>query len=142
LANNLFLQEDKSMKMIHSMVRVRHLDKSLEFYRKALGLEVAERLDFDDFTLVYLRSAESDFELELTWNKNQEQNYDLGGGYGHLACSTDDLDAAHRRMQEAGIGPADIKEFFRDGVLLARFFFIQDPDGYKIEVLQRHGRYL
>ncbi|MCY4243827.1 MAG: VOC family protein [Gammaproteobacteria bacterium] len=130
------------MKMIHSMVRVRHLDKSLEFYRKALGLEVAERLDFDDFTLVYLRSAESDFELELTWNKNQEQNYDLGGGYGHLACSTDDLDAAHRRMQEAGIGPADIKEFFRDGVLLARFFFIQDPDGYKIEVLQRHGRYL
>jgi len=130
------------MKMIHSMVRVRHLDKSLEFYRKALGLEVAERLDFDDFTLVYLRSEESDFELELTWNKNQEQNYDLGGGYGHLACSTDDLDAAHRRMQEAGIGPADIKEFFRDGVLLARFFFIQDPDGYKIEVLQRHGRYL
>lgn len=130
------------MKMIHSMVRVRHLDKSLEFYRKALGLEVAERLDFDDFTLVYLRSAESDFELELTWNKNQEDHYELGEGYGHLACSTDDLDAEHRRMREAGVGPADIKEFFRDGVLLARFFFIQDPDGYKIEVLQRHGRYL
>jgi len=130
------------VKMIHSMVRVRHLDKSLEFYRKALGLEVAERLDFDDFTLVYLRGAESDFELELTWNKNQEPDYDLGAGYGHLACSTDDLDAEHRRMREAGVGPADIKEFFRDGALLARFFFIQDPDGYKIEVLQRHGRYL
>jgi lactoylglutathione lyase len=53
-----------------------------------------------------------------------------------------DLDAEHARMEAAGINPLPIKEFFRDGALMARFFFIQDPDGYKIEVLQHHGRYV
>ena len=58
-----------------------------------------------------------------------------------MAFCVDDLDAEHRRFLAAGLEPADIKEFFRDGALMARFFFVQDPDGYKIEVLQRHGRY-
>ncbi|MCY1383976.1 hypothetical protein D9M69_721580 [compost metagenome] len=52
-----------------------------------------------------------------------------------------DLDSEHRRLTEAGLGPNRIVELNRDGTLLARFFFITDPDGYKIEVLQRHGRY-
>ena len=58
-----------------------------------------------------------------------------------MAFCVDDLDAQHARLRAAGLAPADIKEFYRDGALMARFFFVQDPDGYKIEVLQRHGRY-
>ena len=98
-------------------------------------------MDFETFTLVYLRNPEADFEIELTLNKGRTEPYALGDGYGHVAFCVDDLDAEHRRLTEAGLAPQPIKEFFRDGALLARFFFIQDPDGYKIEVLQRHGRY-
>ena len=59
-------------KAIHTMIRVQELDRSIDFYDRAFGLKVAERVDFDDFTLVYLRNAENDFELELTWNHDQE----------------------------------------------------------------------
>lgn len=128
--------------MIHSMVRVRDLDRSVEFYGKCLGMSVADRFDFDGFTLVYLRADDGEFELELTHNHGTTDDYALGTGYGHIAISTGDLDGERRRMADAGFDPAPIKEFFRDGALMARFFFLQDPDGYKIEVLQRHGRYL
>jgi len=128
-------------KAIHMMIRVLDLDRSIAFYRTALGLEPTTTLDFETFTLVYLRNPEADFEIELTLNKGRTEPYALGDGYGHVAFCVDDLDAEHRRLSEAGLAPQPIKEFFRDGALLARFFFIQDPDGYKIEVLQRHGRY-
>lgn len=128
-------------KAIHTMVRVLDLDRSVAFYREAFGLEVADRFDFDGFTLAYLRNAEADFEVELTLNKGRTEPYALGDGYGHVALCVDDLDAEHRRIAAAGFEPNPIKEFHRDGGLMARFFFVQDPDGYKIEVLQRHGRY-
>jgi lactoylglutathione lyase len=128
-------------KAIHMMIRVLDLERSVGFYRNALGLDVADRYDFDSFTLVYLRNQEADFEVELTLNKGRAEPYDLGDGYGHVAFCVDDLDAEHERLSDAGVGPQPIKEFHRDGGLMARFFFIQDPDGYKIEVLQRHGRY-
>lgn len=128
-------------KAIHMMVRVLDLDRSERFYRDVLGLAVADRFDFDSFTLVYLRNAEADFEVELTLNKGREQPYTHGDGYDHVAFAVDDLDAEHRRIRELGYAPNDIKEFYRDGGLMARFFFVQDPDGYKIEILQRHGRY-
>lgn len=128
-------------KAIHSMIRVLELDRSVAFYREAFGLEVADRFDFDTFTLVYLRNAEADFEVELTLNKGRTEAYDLGDGYGHVAFAVDDLDAEHGRIGRAGLNPNPIKEFHRDGGLMARFFFVSDPDGYKIEVLQRHGRY-
>ena len=127
--------------MIHSMIRVFDLDKSLEFYTKAFGLDVADRFDFDGFTLVYLRNAENDFELELTHNHGEAEPYSHGSGYGHIAVTVEDLDAEHTRFESLGFAPLDIKEFHRDGSLMARFFFVQDPDGYKIEVLQEHGRY-
>ena len=128
-------------KAIHAMIRVLDLDRSVPFYREALGLEIADKFDFDSFTLVYLRSPEADFEVELTLNKGRTEPYDLGDGYGHIAFCVDDLDKEHARVQAAGVNLQPIKEFHRDGGLMARFFFIQDPDGYKIEVLQRHGRY-
>ena len=128
-------------KMIHSMIRVLEEARSVDFYRNAFGLDIAERLDFDTFTLIYLSNAESEFELELTVNKGREEAYDLGNGYGHLAVSVSDLDSEHQRLTGLGMNPGKIVEFNRDGALLARFFFITDPDGYKIEVLQRHGRF-
>jgi lactoylglutathione lyase len=128
-------------KVIHTMIRVLDEKRSIAFYETALDLYVADRFAFDGFTLIYLRNAENDVELELTVNHDRSKPYDLGDGYGHLAVTVPDLEAAHQRMQAGGIAPQPIKEFFRDGGLMARFFFIQDPDGYKIEVLQHHGRY-
>ena len=128
-------------KAIHSMIRVLDEVLSVQFYTQAFGLEVAERLDFDSFTLVYLRSPEADFELELTVNKDRTEPYDLGDGYGHIAFCVDDLEAEHARFEAAGFQPRKVVEFERDGVLLAKFFFVTDPDGYEIEMLQRHGRY-
>lgn len=128
-------------KAIHMMVRVLDEKRSVDFYERALGLSVKDRFAFDGFTLVYLKNTENDFEVELTINHGRTEPYTHGTGYGHLALSTSDLDAEHRRLTEAGFDPAPIKEFHRDGSLMAKFFFVQDPDGYKIEVLQRHGRY-
>jgi lactoylglutathione lyase len=128
-------------KAIHSMIRVLEEARSVDFYAKAFGLAVADRLDFETFTLVYMSNAESDFELELTINKGRADAYNLGDGYGHFAVSVADLDAEHARVTGLGLNPGKIVEFNRDGGLLARFFFMTDPDGYKIEVLQRHGRF-
>jgi lactoylglutathione lyase len=123
------------------MFRVLDEVRSVDFYKKAFGLEVSERLDFDSFTLVYLKNSSADFEIELTVNKGREEPYDLGEGYGHVAFCVEDLDSEHARFEAEGLSPRKIVEFERDGALLARFFFVQDPDGYQIEVLQRHGRY-
>lgn len=128
-------------KAIHSMIRVLEERRSVDFYKKAFGLEVADRFPFDDFTLVYLRNTEADFEVELTINHGRTEPYALGDGYGHLAVVVDDVDAEHKRMNALGLLPTPVKSFAHDGRLLARFFFLHDPDGYKIEVLQRHGRY-
>ncbi len=133
--------EKQLAKAIHAMFRVLDEARSVAFYREAFGLEIAERLDFDSFTLVYLRNESVDFEVELTINKGRSEPYDLGDGYGHMAFCVDDLDAEHARFQAAGFSPRKIVEFEREGVLLARFFFVADPDGYEIELLQRHGRY-
>ena len=129
-------------KAIHSMIRVLDEARSLAFYEQAFGLKVAERLDFESFTLVYLSNPESEFELELTINKGRTEPYNLGDGYGHLAFSVADLDAEHARLTEAGLAPRKLVDFAPGGTVIARFFFIADPDGYPIEVLQRGGRYL
>ena len=123
------------------MIRVLDEARSVDFYDKAFGLKSSGRFDFENFTLIYLRNDEIDFELELTVNKSQTDPYDLGDGYGHIAFCVDDLDAEHARFAEQGLEPRKIVEFERDGVLFGRFFFVADPDGYQIEVLQRHGRF-
>lgn len=128
-------------KAIHSMIRVLDEARSVEFYNKAFGLEIADRLDFEKFTLVYLSNSEGPFELELTINKGREAPYDLGDGYGHLAVLVDDLEAEHARFEAEGLNPRKIVEFAPDGKLVGKFFFVADPDGYEIEVLQRGGRF-
>lgn len=128
-------------KSVHTMIRVLNEERSVAFYKAAFNLDIADRFDFDSFTLVYLRNEEADFEVELTVNKGRKEPYDLGDGYGHLALVVDDLDREHARFTEAGLNPRKVVEFNREGALLAKFFFVQDPDGYEIEVMQRHGRY-
>jgi lactoylglutathione lyase len=129
-------------KLIHTMIRVLDLDKSLAFYNDVLDMKPSHTLDFPEFTLVYLRNERNDAEIELTYNKGRTEPYTHGTGYGHVAAIIDDLDAKHAAVSAAGYAPLPIKEFKRGDELLARFFFIQDPDGYKIEMLQRHGHYV
>jgi lactoylglutathione lyase len=128
-------------KIIHSMIRVLDLERSIKFYADVLGLRPSHRLDFPDFSLVYLRNEHNDFEIELTWNKGRVEPYSHGDGYGHVGVVVSDAAASHAALAARGYKPADVKEFKRGDELLARFFFIQDPDGYKIEMLERHGHY-
>ncbi|MFL0974166.1 VOC family protein [Vibrio parahaemolyticus] len=129
-------------KMIHTMIRVRDLDRSLQFYRDALELEIKDQYVFDGFSLTYLANEETGFELELTHNHDQSEPYTHGSGYGHLAVSVDDIEQAHKRIKSLGIEAGDIKAFDHQQKHLATFFFVTDPDGYKIEFLQRQGCYL
>lgn len=126
---------------VHSMIRVLDEARTLDFYSRAFGLAMAERIDFENFTLVYLSNDEADFELELTINKGRTEPYDLGDGYGHIAFVVGDLEAEHARMTEAGFAPRKLVDFMNNGVQVARFFFVADPDGYQIEVIQRGGRF-
>jgi len=129
-------------KIIHSMIRVRDLNLSLKFYAECFGLHPSHRLDFPSFSLVYLRNAENDAEIELTWNQGRTEPYTHGDGYGHIAVCVPEAAADRERLLKLGYNPLDIKEFKADdGALIARYFFIQDPDGYKVEVLERHGHY-
>jgi len=124
-------------KIIHSMIRVFKPDVSIEFYNKAFNLEVVERCDFEGFSLIYLGSSENDVELELTYNHDQKEPYTHGSGYGHLAFVVDDIESEHKRLDDLGFNPEKIVSFN----LFAKFFFVKDPDGYEIEVLQRYGRF-
>jgi lactoylglutathione lyase len=88
-----------------------------------------------------MSNDESPFEVELTVNKGRTEPYDLGDGYGHLAVLVEDLEAEHVRFEAEGLAPRKIVEFAPDGKLVGKFFFVADPDGYEIEVLQRGGRF-
>lgn len=129
-------------KAIHMMIRVLDAARSVAFYQSAFGLEIADRAEFNDFTLIYMSNKEAAFELELTVNNDQSQPYDLGNGYGHLALAVDDLEAEHARIKDLGLSPGDIKVMQHKEQAFGKFFFIQDPDGYKIEVLQKGGRFV
>ncbi len=129
-------------KFIHMMIRVLDLEKSIAFYQTAFAFKESHRLDFSEFTLVYLRNEENDVEIELTLNKGQTQPYEHGSAYGHCAFVVDDLDKTHQYFIDKKLSPRDIVDFAPDGERIARFFFCTDPDGYEIEVLQRHGHYV
>lgn len=121
--------------MIHSCIRVMDLEKSEKFYREALGFTVARRKDHTEhkFTLSYMRSPGSNFELELTWNHDQTEPYELGNGYSHLAVSVVDLEASHKKHEEMALEPKPLKGLPGQG---ARFYFLADPDGYLVEVVK------
>lgn len=128
-------------KLVHSMIRVLNEVMSVRFYRDTFELEVVDRLDFESFTLIYMALPTSTFELELTVNKSRDTPYDLGDGYGHLAIVVDNLEEAHATAAKANSSPGDIVDFRPGGERVARFFFVKDPDGYQIEVIEKGGRF-
>ncbi|MCW5723189.1 MAG: VOC family protein [Devosia sp.] len=128
-------------KLVHSMIRVLDEARSVAFYEKAFALKIVERLDFETFTLLYLSGDEVGFELELTINKGRTEPYDLGDGYGHLAVVVDNVEAEHARFSSEGLTVGKLVDFRNGDVAVAKFFFATDPDGYKIEVIQKGGRF-
>lgn len=129
-------------KVVHMMVRVLEEARSVDFYTKCFGLKIAERREWPDFSLIYLSNPENTFEVELTVNKGRTDPYELGAGYGHLAFVVDNLNSERERILKLGYTPKDIKEMKHDGKPFGRFFFLEDPDGYKIEVLEKGGRFV
>lgn len=128
-------------KLAHSMIRVIDEARSVDFYRRAFGLEIVNRIEFAEFTLVYMAHELDGFELELTINHGRTEPYALGDGYGHLAVVVDNLQAEHERFTAEGFTVGKVVDFKNGNVPVARFFFATDPDGYKIEVIQKGGRF-
>jgi len=128
-------------KLAHSMIRVLDEARSVAFYRAAFGLEIVDRLDFADFTLVYMATEAGGFELELTVNKGRSEPYELGDGYGHLAVVVEDVAAEHARLAGQGVPVGKMVDFRNGDTPVAKFFFATDPDGYRIEVIERGGRF-
>jgi len=116
------------------MIRVKDLEKSIEFY-KELGFVESRRKDFPDnkFTLVYLKLEETDYELELTYNYDQEEDYEIGNGYGHIAISHKDIKEFREELSSKGYEVTNLSGL-SDGS--ASYFFVIDPDGYKIEIIE------
>jgi len=119
--------------LVHTNMRVRDIDASLRFY-EALGFERRGKLDFGSAYNVYMGLPGDGDRLELTVNVGQEQPYDLGSGYGHVAVTVDDLDATLARLAEQGIEP-EKPPYAPGGREEYRICFVADPDGYRIEMI-------
>ena len=117
------------IKFNHFNFNVLDLDKSLAFYKEALGLEPVREKEASDgsFKLVYLGDGLTEFQLELTWLKDRDKPYDLGENESHLGLVTDDYEAAHALHEKMGCICFENPDM---GI-----YFIQDPDGYWIEII-------
>lgn len=113
----------------HNNFNVLHLEKSIAFYEKALGLKEIKRKEAQDgsFILVYLGDGITGHSLELTWLKDWDRQYNLGDNEFHLALSVNDMEAAHKKHEEMGCICFENKE--------TGIYFISDPDGYWIEII-------
>lgn len=116
---------------VHNNINVLNLEKSLEFYKKALNLQEVSRKEAEDgsFILVYLGDSLSSHLLELTWLRDWDRPYNLGDNEFHLAFRVDDFDGAHQKHQEMGVICYENPSM---GI-----YFIQDPDGYWLEVVPK-----
>lgn len=123
------------MKFLHTMIRVKDLEKSEKFYKEELGFIESRRKDFPDdkFTLLYLKLDDSDYELELTYNYDREEDYELGNGYGHIAISHSNIKKFREELESKGYEVTKLSGL-SDGS--ASYFFVIDPDGYKIEIIE------
>ena len=125
------------MRLLHTMLRVGDLERSIRFYTEALGMELLRHQDYPggEFTLAFLGyGPESETAvLELTYNWGTS-SYELGTGYGHLAIGVDDIEAACRRVREQGGQVTREPGPMKHGTTVIAF--VADPDGYKIEFIQ------
>ena len=113
----------------HNNINVRDLDRSLAFYRDALGLTEDRRKEAEDgsFIIVFLSDGVSAHRLELTWLRDWDRDYNLGDNEFHLAMQVDDMDAAHKKHQEMGCICFENEKM---GI-----YFISDPDNYWVEII-------
>ena len=116
-------------KMYHENYNVFDLEKSLEFYEKALGLKPVRRIEAEDgsFVIVFIGNDTTDFQLELTWLRDRKEPYNLGDEEFHLAFEADDYEAAHKLHEEMCCICFENTEM---GI-----YFIKDPDGYWLEIV-------
>lgn len=126
-------------RLLHTMIRVRDLDKSLDFYTRILGMKLMRRADFEGgrFSLAFVGYGDesSDAVIELTHNWDQEEPYELGTGFGHLALAADDVHATCAALEREGVKIPRPAGPLKGGTRIIAF--IEDPDGYRIELIQR-----
>ncbi len=126
-------------RLLHTMIRVRDLEKSLDFYTRLLGMKLTRRKDYPsgEFTLAFVGYGdEADSTvIELTHNWGQEEPYELGTGFGHLAIGVPDIYKTCEALEAEGVPiPRPPGPMKHGGTVIA---FIEDPDGYKIELIER-----
>lgn len=114
-------------RIVHENIHVLDLDKSLEFYEKALGMTESRRIKGDDWQIVFIDNDQSDFQIELTWNEGRTEPYNNGGRDTHMAFRVDDYDAFYKLHEEMGCIC-----FVNEKMGL---YFIEDPDGCWIEII-------
>jgi lactoylglutathione lyase len=122
-------------KLVHTCIRVRDLEASLKFYQEGLELTVTRRKNFPEhkFDLVYLSDEAGVFELELTFNYDREEPYEIGNGYSHLALTVEDLEASRERHKSMGYKVTKLMGLPGSP---PRYYFVTDPDGYDVEVIR------
>lgn len=129
------------MKPIHYMIHVRDLERSIDFYRSVLGFEVADRHRYDGHSLAYLRGAESPFEIELI----RPDRWTFGAAEQtaptHIAFAVADLSGERARIEALGATVGPIEAYYANGRFMTRFFYVTDPDGHQIELIEPIGRY-
>jgi len=124
------------MKLLHTMVRVTDIDKSLKFYQEVLGLKLNRTMELKDATLYFLTDEEKNYEIELTYNHTlPEGGYSHGSHFGHFAVETDNMDRFTEVLHSHGY------DYTRPPFLLSgvgpKIAFISDPDGFPIEIIER-----
>ena len=121
--------------LIHTCYRIGDIDRSVEFY-EALGFEERGRLPIRDEAInVFMGLPGDDPRLELTYNHGVD-SYEMGTGYNHIAVTVDDIDQALANLSEKGIEPEKPPYSVREGG--SRLCFVRDPDGYRIELIERN----
>lgn len=130
--------ENEKFRFLHTMIRVQDLDRSIDFYTRHLGMEVLRRSDYPEgkFTNVFVGYGDERHNavIELTYNWDQEQPYELGSGFGHLAVGVPDIYAACEQMEKEGVSIPRKPGPMKHGTTVIAF--IEDPDGYKIELVE------
>lgn len=126
-------------KYLHTMIRVLDLDKSMDFYTRLLGMNELRRKDFPTgkFTLAFVGYGDEadNTVVELTHNWDQKEPYDLGDAFGHLALGVKDIYATCESLEKEGVSiPRPPGPMKHGGSVIA---FIEDPDGYKIELIEK-----
>lgn len=124
-----------SVKMLHTCIRVKDLEKSLKFYQEGLGLIITNRKDFPEhkFALVYLSNEIGGYEIELTYNYDTETPYNLGNGFSHTAIGVEKLEEMREKHLALGYEVTDLKGLPGEAPM---YYFITDPDGYKVEIIR------